>query len=138
MREHARPDDAILAAEAIPDLGLPAVRRLRGALDGWERGQVLAARSRGWHWSEIARVLGRSRQAVQQRYGIADRGAPSSSRAADEPGLTAWEAQRARERVMVQYFERRIGGDAFVEALEEIDRLEDLGVVGNGGRSRPR
>jgi hypothetical protein len=39
---------------------------------------------------------------------------------------------------MVQHFEGHLAGGAFVEAVGEVDRLEDLGVVGNGGRSRPR
>lgn len=48
--------------------GLDAIRQLRPLLDVWERDQVLRARDAGWNWAEIAKRLGRHRQAVHREY----------------------------------------------------------------------
>ena len=92
------------AAEALaryacagpPAEGLAAVRRLRDLLDSWERAQVAAARGEGWNWSEIARVLGRSRQAVHAKYRVEK---PDDAQEAVEPARPTWTAveQRLRE-----------------------------------------
>jgi IS30 family transposase len=66
-----------LAAYAVagpPEHALPAIRRLRRLLDECEPVQVAAARAAGWNWGEIARTLGRSRQAVHRRYRNLPRG----------------------------------------------------------------
>lgn len=56
------------ALEGPPDMGLAAVARLRSLVDDWERSQVERARALGWNWAEIARILGRHRQAVHREY----------------------------------------------------------------------
>lgn len=56
------------AVAGPPEHGLPAVRGLRRLADECEPRQVAGARAAGWSWDEIARVLGRSRQAVHRRY----------------------------------------------------------------------
>jgi len=48
--------------------GLEAIRQLRPLLDEWERQQVERARGAGWNWAEIAKRLGRHRQAVHREY----------------------------------------------------------------------
>lgn len=48
--------------------GLEAIRQLRPLLDEWERQQVERARAAGWNWAEIAKRLGRHRQAVHREY----------------------------------------------------------------------
>ena len=48
--------------------GLEAIRQLRPLLDQWERLQVDRARQEGWNWAEIAKRLGRHRQAVHREY----------------------------------------------------------------------
>ena len=47
---------------------LEAIRQLRPLLDEWERQQVERARAQGWNWAEIAKRLGRHRQAVHREY----------------------------------------------------------------------
>ena len=47
---------------------LEAIRQLRPLLDTWEREQVERARQAGWNWAEIAKRLGRHRQAVHREY----------------------------------------------------------------------
>jgi len=64
-------DPMTLVQQAVasdPELGLGAVRVLRGLVDRWEETQVRNARQRGWNWAEIAKVLGRHRQAVHREY----------------------------------------------------------------------
>jgi hypothetical protein len=51
-----------------PAAGLEAVARLRPLLDAWEEQQVARARGAGWNWAEIAKKLGRHRQAVHREY----------------------------------------------------------------------
>ena len=64
------------AAELVPAamgadvrVALDAIRRLRPLLDEWERAQVHRARDAGWNWADIAKELGRHRQAVHREYG---------------------------------------------------------------------
>jgi transcriptional regulator with GAF, ATPase, and Fis domain len=57
---------AAMAADA--GRGLDAIRQLRPLLDAWERDQVQRARDEGWNWAEIAKRLGRHRQAVHREY----------------------------------------------------------------------
>ena len=47
---------------------LEAIRQLRPLLDEWEAQQVERARGQGWNWAEIAKRLGRHRQAVHREY----------------------------------------------------------------------
>ena len=47
---------------------LEAIRELRPLIDKWERDQVHRARDAGWNWAEIAKRLGRHRQAVHREY----------------------------------------------------------------------
>ena len=68
MKKDNASELAEYAAAGPPEHGLPAIRRLRVLLEDWEAVQVRAARDRGWNWGEIGRVLGRSRQAVHERY----------------------------------------------------------------------
>jgi hypothetical protein len=56
------------AAGPDPDEGLAAVARLRPLLDRWEEAQVARAREAGWNWAEIAKRLGRHRQAVHREF----------------------------------------------------------------------
>jgi transcriptional regulator with GAF, ATPase, and Fis domain len=55
---------------------LEAIRQLRPLLDEWERQQVERARSAGWNWAEIAKRLGRHRQAVHREYAAPRRPKP--------------------------------------------------------------
>jgi hypothetical protein len=56
------------AAGSEAGTGLEAIRQLRPLLDEWERHQVEQARAAGWNWAEIAKRLGRHRQAVHREY----------------------------------------------------------------------
>ncbi|MGH9103972.1 MAG: helix-turn-helix domain-containing protein [Acidimicrobiales bacterium] len=56
------------ASEGPPQAGLAAVAQLRELVDRWEEDHVRSARREGWAWAEIARVLGRHRQAVHREY----------------------------------------------------------------------
>ena len=47
---------------------LTGVRQLREWLDEREETGVLAARAEDWPWSHIAALLGRSKQAVWEKY----------------------------------------------------------------------
>ena len=63
-------------------VALDAIRHLRPLLDEWERTQVLRARDAGWNWADIAKELGRHRQAVHREYGPRK---PKDGQAADAP-----------------------------------------------------
>jgi ActR/RegA family two-component response regulator len=63
-----------------PAAGLEAVARLRPLLDTWEDLQVEQARSGGWNWAEIAKRLGRHRQAVHREYARRNRDEPAAHR----------------------------------------------------------
>lgn len=66
-----RDDLALLVGDLVgesPAGGLAAVRHLRLQLERFERAHVATARRHGWSWAEIARVLGRHRQAVHRQY----------------------------------------------------------------------
>jgi hypothetical protein len=56
------------ATNGAPEAGLRAVASLRALIDQWEESQVMRARQLGWNWAEIAKVLGRHRQAVHREY----------------------------------------------------------------------
>lgn len=103
-KERARAKEAgNLAAYAVagpPDHALPAIRQLRRVLDECEPAQVAAARAAGWNWGEIARTLGRSRQAVHRRY----RNIPQGE--ARRP-LTQYEVSLEVQRLL----ERKITGE---------------------------
>lgn len=52
-----------------PRRALIAVRRLRDDHAAWlEARAVTKAREHGWSWARIARLLGRSRQSVRERF----------------------------------------------------------------------
>lgn len=63
-----------------PEAGLTAVARLRPLLDEWEDRQVELARVEGWNWAEIAKRLGRHRQAVHREYARRSREEPAAHR----------------------------------------------------------
>ena len=68
--ESIRAEDLASEAEqANPERALPAVRELRSLLPQWEARAVADARSSGWSWAAIARMLGVTRQALHARYG---------------------------------------------------------------------
>jgi hypothetical protein len=56
------------AADPDPATGLAAVAALRGLVEVLEELQVDNARSTGWSWRDIARVLGVSKQAVHYKH----------------------------------------------------------------------
>lgn len=55
-------------ADPDPAVGLNAVWALRNLLEQVERLQIDHARSLGWSWQDIARVLRVSRQAVHEKH----------------------------------------------------------------------
>jgi hypothetical protein len=56
-----------------PRLALIALRQLLHEDVPWlERTAIRSARREGYEWSRIGRLLGRTRQAVRQRYGAID------------------------------------------------------------------
>lgn len=56
------------ASDRDPEVGLRAVRSLRGLIERLEELQVDNARQQNWSWQEIAGCLGVSRQAVHKKY----------------------------------------------------------------------
>jgi len=66
------PGDAAGLAGALSDrdpaVGLHAVWALRSLLEQVERLQVDSARTAGWSWSDIARVLRVSKQSVHEKH----------------------------------------------------------------------
>ncbi|WAX58407.1 helix-turn-helix domain-containing protein [Jatrophihabitans cynanchi] len=56
------------AADPDPATGLAAVAALRGLVEVLEELQVDNARTRGWSWRDIARVLGVSKQAMHYKH----------------------------------------------------------------------
>jgi hypothetical protein len=62
------PDDLDHAADRDPAVALPAIGRIRAWLDKREAASVHAARREGWSWGRIGDALGRTRQALWQRY----------------------------------------------------------------------
>jgi hypothetical protein len=61
-----------IAGGSDPEAALYAIAGLRDLLDLLERRQVAAARDQGWTWSQIAHVLGVTRQAASKRLGHID------------------------------------------------------------------
>lgn len=59
---------ALAAQDEHPGHALSAIAELRGRLDELEDVQVENARRLGWSWSEIAKPLGISRQAVHHKH----------------------------------------------------------------------
>lgn len=57
------------ASSTDPATGLRAVASLRALLESLERLQVENARANGWSWSQIADLLGVSKQAVHKKHG---------------------------------------------------------------------
>lgn len=57
------------AGSKDPEVGLRAVVSLRLLLEQLEELQVTNARDQGWTWSQIADVLGVSKQAVHKKHG---------------------------------------------------------------------
>jgi hypothetical protein len=53
-----------------PEVGLVAVVSLRQLVEVLEQLQVDNARARGWSWSDIARRLGVTKQAVHYKHGL--------------------------------------------------------------------
>lgn len=56
------------ANDSDPEVGLRAVAALRGLAEQLEVLQVERARDKGLSWSEIAVLLGVTKQAVHQKY----------------------------------------------------------------------
>ena len=56
------------AADPDPATGLAAVAALRGLVEVLEELQVDNARSKGWSWRDIARVLGVTKQATHYKH----------------------------------------------------------------------
>jgi hypothetical protein len=56
-----------------PEAGLAAVVALRQLVEVLEQLQVDNARARGWSWSDIARRLGVTKQAVHYKHGLRTR-----------------------------------------------------------------
>jgi hypothetical protein len=63
-------------ASTDPDVGLTAVVALRQLVEVLEQVQVDNARSQGWSWSDIARRLGVTKQAVHYKHGLRTRDRP--------------------------------------------------------------
>jgi hypothetical protein len=63
-----------------PGAGLAAIAKLRPLVDDWEDRQVGQARTVGWNWAEIAKRLGRHRQAVHREYARRNRDEPAAHR----------------------------------------------------------
>ena len=71
MDEEPPEDAAGLAgglSDSDPAVGLHAVWALRQLLERVERLQVDSARSAGWSWADIARVLRVSKQSVHEKH----------------------------------------------------------------------
>jgi DNA-directed RNA polymerase specialized sigma24 family protein len=60
---------ALATGDEDPRAALSAAAELRRAAGGLEAAVVRRARIAGWSWSEIAAVLGVSKQAVHRKYG---------------------------------------------------------------------
>jgi hypothetical protein len=61
-------ETAQMADPADPGAGLAAVVALRRLADRLEDSQVEQAMRAGWSWSEVAEVLGVTRQAVHKKH----------------------------------------------------------------------
>ena len=61
-----------------PEVGLAAVVALRQLVEVLEQLQVDNARARGWSWSDVARRLGVTKQAVHYKHGLRWRGREES------------------------------------------------------------
>jgi hypothetical protein len=111
------------ACAGPPEHALPAVRRLRTLINHWEEQQVAAARGRGWTWGEIARVLGRSRQAVHTRY----RSAPAASARggskgrSERPVLSLAERNERADRLTEQKLLGAITAEEWLRRIAELD-----------------
>lgn len=57
-------------ASTDPEVGLAAVVALRQLVEVLEQLQVDNARASGWSWSDIARRLGVTKQAVHYKHGL--------------------------------------------------------------------
>jgi hypothetical protein len=68
LEESRRLMDA--GSSADPDVGLNAVVALRNLVELLEELQVDRARAQGWSWSDIARRLGVTKQAVHYKHGM--------------------------------------------------------------------
>ena len=72
--DEPEPDDAPALADGLadqdPGVGLHAVWALRNLLEQVERLQVDNARSNGWSWADIARVLHVSKQSVHEKHSM--------------------------------------------------------------------
>jgi hypothetical protein len=71
LNESRRLMDA--GASTDPEVGLTAVVALRQLVEVLEQLQVDNARARGWSWSDIARRLGVTKQAVHYKHGLRTR-----------------------------------------------------------------
>ncbi len=60
--------EAQRSASVNLDVGLRAVARLRSLAEQLEADQVVAARSAGWTWQDIASRLGVTKQTVHRKY----------------------------------------------------------------------
>jgi hypothetical protein len=67
--ERRPPSVLDIAAGDDPETALYAIVGLRDLMNILERRQVAAARDQGWTWSQIAHVLGVTRQAASKRLG---------------------------------------------------------------------
>lgn len=117
------PDQVRDALGALEEAGGPldavvASRRLRGALDAWERSLVAEASVQGLSWDLIGRALGLSRQAAWEKY---RQGHAAPARRLEG----ARERQRAQltEARTLRAEARSAGGDERSEILRRADEL---------------
>jgi ClpA/ClpB-like protein len=82
----------IAAQREQPGPALSAIAELRGRLEELEEFQVENAREQGWSWSEIARPLRVTRQAVHRKY--ANRLAGTGGGAREDRMVVSAEARR--------------------------------------------
>jgi hypothetical protein len=97
-------DEALFAE---PRTAVIAVRRLLEEDLPWlEQRVVHAARAEGYSWAKLGRLLGRSRQAVRQRFGGDDTRRPSlpvRPVAADERIIATWNRIKADARRRAEF-----------------------------------